>query len=242
MFILAYPEDTEHIAYFDASGNKYIAKGGTLAWRINNPGLVQSHSHVAKQNASIGACGPYAIFPSPENGHQSLSSWLRLKKYFNGTLRVVAQHYQPYDPEGFILKLNALADLSLNKKLKSYSKYDWQLLLQSIAKLCHFEALGNEDLSLLPRINGKIENGQDQEDVIQLLAYRDAELHVNPFNPAAIENYIKQRMNFYKEAFEIIKNVTVLDPDAFMRHGFDNKCYQTVLHSIVKKFQQQADQ
>ncbi len=155
MFILAYPEDAEHIAYFDAAGNKYIAKGGTLAWRINNPGLVQSQSHVAKRNGSIGACGAYAIFPTPENGHQALCSWLHLKKYYNAKLKIVAQHYQPHEPEGFILKLQTLVDLPLNKTLKSFSKQDWQLLLHSIEKLCNFEALGNEDLSLLPRINGK---------------------------------------------------------------------------------------
>ncbi len=490
MFLLAYPEDAEQIAYFDAAGNKYIAKGGTLAWRINNPGLVQSHSHVAKQNGSIGACGSFAIFPTPENGHQALASWLHLRKYYNAKLKAVAQHYQPHDPEGFILKLQALVDLPTNKKLKSFSEQAWQLLLNSIKQLCGFAALGDEDFSLLPRINGKIEYGQEQEDsylvggdiilsktqaitwcesyridasivyernghvylrsrphhvvwhakiydecptiedllppdkpietivrtigrkkpgqciwgfingiyntkaaarqstelissaasdeaifslpndtkwvadllvcgilklsidspivilaeyffryllaeakrdehktpiiifahsqgaiicehalerlptserqllriftfgggsfvapqtshpdshnyasaadlvclfgsphlqmlalqeyharkkgydrddVIQLLAARDAELHVNPFNPAAKERYIKKRTNFYKEAFERLKNLTVLDPDDSVQHGFDSKCYQTVLGSIVNKYQQQVE-
>jgi hypothetical protein len=489
MFILAYPEDPEHIAYFDASGNKYIAKGGTLAWRINNPGLVQSHSHVAKRNGTIGASGSYAIFPNPENGHQALSSWLHLRKYYNAKLKVVAQHYQPLDPEGFILKLQALADLPLNKKLKSFSKQEWQLLLNSIEQLCGFAALGDEDFSLVPRINGKIEHGQgqedsyliggdivlsktqaiawcesyridasvvhersgrihlrsrphhvvwhtklydeyptiedllppekpintivrsvgnkkpgqcicgfingifntkeaarqsterissaandkaifslpndtkwvpdllvcgilklsidspifilteyflryllaeakqdehnppivifahsqgaifcehalerlsisdrkqlriftfgggsfiapekshpdshkytsaadpiclagspnlqmlalqeyhackkgyDQEDVIQLLAFRDAELNMHPCNPAAKERYMKERIIFYKEAFERIRNVTVLDPDSSLQHGFNSKCYQTVLLSTIKRYQQQA--
>jgi hypothetical protein len=486
MFIIAYPEDQEHIAYFDAVGNKYIARGGTLAWRINNPGLVQSHSHVAKRNGSIGACGSYAIFPTPENGHQALSSWLHLRKYYNSKLKVVAQHYQPLDPEGFILKLQDLADLPLNKKLKSFSKQEWELLLNSIEQLCDFAALGDEDFSLVPRINGKIEHGPDQEDsylvggdiilsktqaiiwcktyrldasvvhernghvhlrsrphhvvwhakiydecptiedllppeksidtivrtigrkkpgqcvwgfingmsntkekaqrsaelicsatgdeavlslpndtkwmtdllvcgilkfsinspivilaeyffryllaeakhdehkppivifahsqgaiicelalerlptseskklriftfgggsyvapekshpdshnytsaadpvcligspnlqmlalqeyharkkgydqedVIQLLSTRDAELNINPFNPVAKERYIKERTNFYKEAFERIRNVTVLDPDSYLQHGFNSKCYQTVLCSIVKRYQ-----
>src|SRR5262245_56210219 len=37
MFVLAHPEDSELIAWFDSYSNKYIAKGGNLAWRINNP-------------------------------------------------------------------------------------------------------------------------------------------------------------------------------------------------------------
>ncbi len=80
--------------------------------------------------------------------------------------------------------------------------------------------------------------GYNQEDVIQLLAFRDAELNIHPCNPDAKERYIKERINFYREAFEKIKNVTVLDPDTSMQHGFNSKCYQTVLHSIIKKYQQ----
>ncbi|MFZ0565965.1 MAG: hypothetical protein WAM28_07260 [Chlamydiales bacterium] len=491
MFILAYPENAEHIAYYDTAGNKYIARGGTLVWRINNPGLVRSHSHVAKRNGAIGACGNYAIFPSSEHGRKALSSWLHLKKYYNGTLKILAKHYQPTDSEGFIFKLHAIANLPINQKLKSFSKSDWQLLLHSIEKLCNFTALGNENISLVPKISGKIEHSQgeddsylvgndiilskreavawcksyrldativhernghihlrsrphhffwhvkvydenpsiedllppeksiativrtigkkksgqciwgfingisntkkeakqsaelicraangeaifslpndtrrfvdllvcgilklsidapivvlaeyffryllaeakrcepkppivifahsqgaiiceralehlsiskkqqlriftfgggsfvapqkshpdshnytsaadpvclvgspnlqmlalqeyhgrkkglNREDVIQLLAYRDAELNINPFNSVAIERYIKERMNFYRDAFEKINNVTVLDPDAPVQHGFGSKCYQAVMRSIVKKYQQQAKQ
>ena len=41
--------------------------------------------------------------------------------------------------------------------------------------------------------------GYDQEDVIQLLAFRDAELNIHPCNPDAKEHYIKERINFYKD-------------------------------------------
>lgn len=157
MFILAYPEDPEQIAYFDSYGNKYIVKGGSLPWRINNPGLVLSHSHVAKRNGSIGVFGPFAIFATPEQGRRALSSWLSLKKYFNSTIKAIAKHYQPHDYEGFILKLCGLAALPIHNKIKSYSSYDFALLKSTLEKLCKFIAVGDEEQFLLPKIIGKIE-------------------------------------------------------------------------------------
>jgi hypothetical protein len=42
MFKSAFAYDEEVIFYFDLLGNKYVAQGGSLAWRLNNPGLVRS--------------------------------------------------------------------------------------------------------------------------------------------------------------------------------------------------------
>lgn len=36
----AYRYDDEIVFYFDAFDNKYVAQGGSLAWRLNNPGLL----------------------------------------------------------------------------------------------------------------------------------------------------------------------------------------------------------
>lgn len=145
MFISAYPEDIEHIAYFDAAGNKYVARGGNFAWRINNPGLVQSRSSVAKKSGSIGSCAGYAIFPSPELGRQALKNWLLLKKYFNATLNMIGKHYQPENSEHFVSRLVALGAFPTNQKVKDFSKQDFDHLSKAIEKLCLFEATGNEE-------------------------------------------------------------------------------------------------
>ena len=57
-----------------------------------------------------------------------LLSWLRLKKYSNSAVKAIARHYQPYDYEGFILKLSALTALPEGKKIKSFSSHDFTLL------------------------------------------------------------------------------------------------------------------
>ncbi|MCH9627951.1 MAG: hypothetical protein S4CHLAM2_16000 [Chlamydiales bacterium] len=159
MFILAQKEDEKRIAYFDASGNKYLAEGGTLAWRLNNPGLVPSRSPIAKKSGSIGGFKEYAIFPSPEKGREALEQWLQLKKFANRTLRALGKCYQPNDPEAFVEKLHALGNLPKNQKLHTFSAADFALLIRAIEKLCNFTKLGNEKFSLLPRIIGKIDNG-----------------------------------------------------------------------------------
>lgn len=95
MFRLAYKYSEELIFYFDSAGNKYVATGGNLAWRVNNPGLVHCRGHFAHSNDAIGSCGRYAIFSHPEQGHKALFDWLHSKKYYNSTLHAIAEHYQP---------------------------------------------------------------------------------------------------------------------------------------------------
>ena len=99
MFKSAVAHSENVIFYFDLLGNKYVAQGGSLAWRLNNPGLVRSHSHFAKKNGSIGSYNGFAIFSSPKQGRKALIDLLRTKKYSNSNLKTIAQLYQPKNPE-----------------------------------------------------------------------------------------------------------------------------------------------
>jgi hypothetical protein len=65
MFKKAYRYDDSVVFYFDSQDCKYVAKGGSLAWRLNNPGLISSHNPFAREFSAIGSCDQYAIFPSP---------------------------------------------------------------------------------------------------------------------------------------------------------------------------------
>jgi hypothetical protein len=49
MFKKAYRCDENILFYFDNQDSKYVAEGGSIAWRANNPGLLSSrNSHVYK--------------------------------------------------------------------------------------------------------------------------------------------------------------------------------------------------
>ena len=164
MYKFAYKFNDDIIFYFDACGNKYVASGGNLAWRINNPGLVRSHSHFSRANGSIGSCGRYAIFSHPQEGRQALIAWLQSKKYFNSTLKTIGEHYQPNAADAFADQLSSLAKISPESKIKSLNKLEFDRLVMAIEKLCDYTSTDNESFSLLPKITAKIENGEGQED------------------------------------------------------------------------------
>ena len=164
MYKAAYKYNDEVVFYFDSAGNKYVATGGSLAWRINNPGLVHSHTHFSRKLGSIGSFGPYAIFSHPQNGRKALAAWIHSKKYFNSSLKTLAKHYQPGSPDVFINQLSFLSDISPERKIKTLSQKELERLLISIEKLCGYNSTDNETFSLLPKIIAKIENGKDQED------------------------------------------------------------------------------
>ncbi len=160
----AYKFNSDVIFYFDAAGNKYVASGGSLAWRINNPGLVKTRGHFACSNGTIGSCGPYAIFFDAQQGMKALSAWLHSKKYYEAKLRAIAEYYQPDSPESFLDQLISLTKISANIKIKSLSEMELQRLLLAIQKLSRYSPQGNESFLLLPKIVAKIENEKGLED------------------------------------------------------------------------------
>lgn len=163
MYRIACPQDEKTILYFDKCGNKHIRRGGSLSWRINNPGLVKSHSHFAKSYGSIGSCQGFAIFSYPEQGHKALSAWLHSKKYYNATVQGIAEHYHPKNTDAFAAKLSSSIPVPIDKKLKSFTDIELQKLLKVIEKSCGYELIGNEETCVLPKITAKIENSDLEE-------------------------------------------------------------------------------
>jgi hypothetical protein len=164
MYKAAYKYSDEVVFYFDSAGNKYVATGGSLAWRINNPGLVHSHTHFSRKLGSIGSFGPYAIFSHPQEGRKALAAWIHSKKYFNSSLKALAEHYQPKSPDAFVSQLSSLSKIPTETKIKLLNQQELSRLLISLEKLCGYASTGNEAFSLLPKIIAKIENVKGKED------------------------------------------------------------------------------
>ena len=126
MYRFAYKYSEEVIFYFDSSGNKYVASGGSLAWRLNNPGLVSCHNHFSRANGSIGSCGRYAIFSDPLDGQKALSAWLHSKKYYHSSIKTLADYYQPKSLDTFI------AQLICKHFTRQKNKFSYQIGVRSI--------------------------------------------------------------------------------------------------------------
>lgn len=164
MYRTAHAHDEGIIFYFDFAGNKHVASGGSLAWRLNNPGLVHRSGWFSRDQGSIGHFGDYAIFSNPEKGRAALAQWLHTKKYFKGSLKTLAKHYQPNDPDSFANPLSSLTNIPVRTKIKDLNKQAFEQLLVCIEKLCGYTSKGNEKISILPKIIARIENGKNLED------------------------------------------------------------------------------
>ncbi len=164
MYRIAHANNDKIVFYLDSSGNKYVASGGSLAWRLNNPGLVHRSGWFSREQDSIGHFSHYAIFSNPEKGRAALAKWLHTKKYFKGSLKTLAKHYQPNDPDSFANRLSSLTNIPVRTKIKDLKKQEFEQLLVGIEKLCGYTPKGDEKISILPKIIAKIENGKNLED------------------------------------------------------------------------------
>lgn len=163
MYRMAY-RDGDKVLYFDLAGNKHVASGGSLPWRINNPGMIRSHSMLGRRNDAIGSYEGFAIFSDVQRGREALSNWLKLKTYHHSSLHAIAKHYQPSDPNAYVVKLSDLTGLSPASQPSSLKAEEFERLMWGIEKLCGFSVAGDEQLSVLPRIIAKIEGPADTED------------------------------------------------------------------------------
>jgi hypothetical protein len=155
MFKQAYRFDDQTIFYFDEQDNKYVAQGGSLSWRLNNPGLLHTHEPFVHKFNVIGAQYPFVIFPSAQAGAYVLSEWLKSSKFINSRLMAIAKYYQPESPDEFLHKLCQLAELSEGAEIKALSRKEIHRLARAIQLLCEFSAKYEGSLSLLPKITAR---------------------------------------------------------------------------------------
>lgn len=155
MFKKAYKFDNATVFYFDGRDNKYVAKDGSLAWRLNNPGLVSSHSMIAKEFKTIGSDQQYAIFCDPLIGNDAHRAWLISSKYCDAPLIELCKHYQLNDPEEFLNKLCTITLLEPKTKPRILSGKDFERLLKAIQKLVGFTKEGIGEFHLLPKITSR---------------------------------------------------------------------------------------
>ncbi len=151
----AYRYDDEILFYFDAQDNKYVATEGNLAWRLNNPGLLLSHSLHRIGYHGIGAYHQYAIFADPLIGKAALRAWICSTKFCDSPLRELGKHYQPNNPKKYLEQLCALTGFTQEIKPRSLSSEDFEKLLMAIQQLAGFIPENKHSFGLLPKITAK---------------------------------------------------------------------------------------
>jgi hypothetical protein len=166
MYTCAYKKSEQVVLYFDAYDNAYAAIGGSLSWRLNNPGLVPSRSPYARLNGSIGSCDGYAVFPDPLRGRRALLTWIRPNQYYSYTLIVLAKYYCPSAHEEFAATLASKANITVMDQLNKLNHTQFEHLLNAIDKLCGYTSEGEGVFLRLPKIIGKIERNENTDSYL----------------------------------------------------------------------------
>jgi hypothetical protein len=151
-FVKAWKEQ-EVAVYLDQSDCKWVARGGTLAWRISNPGLISSRDRLARKHGAIGRWDKFAIFPTPLQGRHALEAWLLSRP----DLQAVARHYQPPNLEAWLDSLAQACKATPATPIKDLSPDAFETLAASVEDLCEFCKRGDEEFYLLPRPSARIE-------------------------------------------------------------------------------------
>jgi hypothetical protein len=146
MFQRACRYDDDTVFYFTHDGFKWVAVGGSLAWRLMNPGLIPSRSPIPKRHGSIGTNNDLAIFSNPKNGHLALKAWLRTKNFY--------EVFDYYNNQIAIHCDYPLAQLSvpIDKNGPKLTSNEVEKIAGMIQKIVGFNDENRGDLSPLPQI------------------------------------------------------------------------------------------
>ena len=93
----------------------------------------------------------------------------------------------------------------------------------------------NSQYLAIKRYEG-LKEGLSLEEIIHGLAFGDAIQQLDTLNPHILEKFTKDRSRYYRNEFEKISNVTVIDSESLWEHSFNNKSYQKIVRTIIKEY------
>lgn len=139
----------------------YAATGGSLAWRLNNPGLVPSRSRYARLHGLIGHSDQYAIFPDANQGRRALMAWLLSSANSSKTILELAGYYYPETPQQFADSLVIMAHLSVVDRIDQLNREQLERLVCAICKQSGYSHQREGVFLRLPKIAGKVEYAKE---------------------------------------------------------------------------------
>lgn len=108
------------VIYVMNTGEMVCRRGGTCAWRNNNPGNLV-YSEFSREQGAIGkGAREFAVFPDRETGRKALAALLRTDKYSKLTVTNAIKRYCPSTEKDLRNYLNHLVKstgININSKL-----------------------------------------------------------------------------------------------------------------------------
>lgn len=131
----SYNEKLKTVEYVADNGDRLLRKGGTIAWRFNNPGNLRPGP---KYKLHIGqgqtASGVFLIFPTPEAGREEKKGLL-LRKYKEDTISQMLYTYAPpseNDTEGYISSICKKTGFSRDRVIGQFSDDEMKKLMTAM--------------------------------------------------------------------------------------------------------------
>lgn len=126
----------KQIEYTTADGKKYIKKGGTPAWRNNNPGNIKyCNGRCINDKYAIGTDGTFAVFPNFESGINAVKRLLRSNSYNNLTIAATINKYAPpleNNTAAYQRSIEKRTGFSLNTKMSDLTDAQLDILINAI--------------------------------------------------------------------------------------------------------------
>lgn len=226
MFKKAFRYDESVVFYFDTHDNKYVATGGSLAWRLNNPGLLLSHSLHRTGYHGIGAHHQYAIFADPLIGKAAFRAWMCSTKFCDSPLTELGKYYQPNNPKKYLEQLCALTGFTQEIKPRSLPSKDFERLLIAIQQLAGFTPENKHSFLFLPKITAKFYS-----------ANRKIEFYLAGYENLLTKAQALEWVETHKlDAVTVHKNNGEVYLRSRPRHHFDQICFTQKEYGIEQEF------
>lgn len=150
-----YDSERKTAEYTDAQGNHLIRSGGSLPWRLNNPGnlrpwmekgvpaprAVKTHIGFAKTKNSKGVDCYFLIFPDYETGVNEIRNNLR-RLYSKKTIKEAIDGYAPpveNNTEKYISDAEKFSGLTRDRVVGKLDSSEFERLVKAIIKIEGYE-------------------------------------------------------------------------------------------------------
>lgn len=122
------------VRYVMSTGDCIERRGGTVAWRNNNPGCIRYSKHAVEMGAT-GKANGFAIFPDEQTGMRAIASLLRSENYCNLTIGAAIYKYAPPHENNttkYIRNLCNMVGVSKNTKIHTLNDEQMEMVVKAI--------------------------------------------------------------------------------------------------------------
>jgi hypothetical protein len=137
MFVSAQKTGSKVVTYIAADGSATIRRGGSKAWRCNNPGNL-GKGPFSTNHGAIGAYDEEAIFPDRETGHGAMRALLQGPNYGSLSIADALAKYAPADDgndvEGYQDNVHQWANLDIGRTINSLDSGEMDRLLNAMQR------------------------------------------------------------------------------------------------------------